>query len=97
MIQTYSDDVDGQGRGRELHILSNCDASDIEHGTCFSVTFVQDQSFSGKAIVFDLEDAVAAAKQGYPRILALVQDTLEVATGSIFHHLESKWIQDESA
>jgi len=33
---------------------------------------------STKALVFDLEDAVAAAKEGYPRILALVQDTLEV-------------------
>ena len=29
-------------------------------------------------MVFDLEDAVAAAKEGYPRILALVEDTLEV-------------------
>ena len=33
-----------------------------------------------KALVFDLEDAVSAAKEGYPRILALVQDTLEVGS-----------------
>lgn len=38
---------------------------------------VDDRHRCGEALVFDLEDAVAAAKEGYPRILALVEDTLE--------------------
>lgn len=48
-----------------------------------------------EALVFDLEDAVAAAKEGYPRILALVQDTLEVVpvllrhADNLSHHLPS--------
>lgn len=93
VIQIYSDNVDGPG-GEEsctfcpIVMPAHCRTKYIEHGA-FSVTFVQDQSFSGKALVFDLEDAVAAAKEGYPRIRALVQDTLEVAIGSVFCHLES--------
>jgi len=48
-----------------------------------------------EALVFDLEDAVAAAKEGYPRIRALVQDTLEVVpillrhAEGLSHHLPS--------
>lgn len=38
---------------------------------------------SRKALIFDLEDAVGAAKEGYPRILALVEDTLEVRFGTM--------------
>eukprot|EP00438_Fugacium_kawagutii_P000071 Skav220862 [mRNA] locus=scaffold193:141347:148420:+ [translate_table: standard] len=48
-----------------------------------------------EALVFDLEDAVAAAKEGYPRIGALVQDTLDVVpvllrhAEDLRHHLPS--------
>lgn len=38
-----------------------------------------------EALIFDLEDAVGAAKEGYPRILALVEDTLEVVPVLLRH------------